>query len=129
LFQVLRVPYVEAGALKNEIELLSGAQNLNSITIPATPENAAAAKIHTKVSNLSADVETVLTALLDRWIELGTDVTSLDGSVASVSGITCSTQLERKEIRDQVIYIVPFLSHHDQIKKTSGASFFVPMTQ
>ena len=71
---------------------------------------------------IDADIQTELESLLDDYIDLGTDMTMIDGgSIGNLSGIRWSPQEDREEIRRQVLALVPFWRHHDELlRSTSG---------
>lgn len=71
-----------------------------------------------------ADIQTVLEAHLDEWIDLGTDTSVVDqGAVGAVQGITDSIPAQREEIRRKVLVLVPFWRCHTEIEhqKSAGA--------
>lgn len=75
-----------------------------------------------------AAVTTVLENLLDLWIDLGTDITTIDaGSIGNVQGINNSVKDERTEIQRQVLILVPFWRVQDQILRSSGNGAFIPV--
>jgi hypothetical protein len=56
-----------------------------------------------------ADLTTVLEALLDKWIALGTRVDSMvDGNIGGIQSVNYSVEKERAEIKSQVQIIVPY---------------------
>lgn len=70
----------------------------------------------------SAQAEVVLTAYLDRWIEIGTNVVNIDsGSTGAVGGVTSRPDDERLEIQKQVKVVVPFYRAHVEIERASAA--------
>lgn len=113
LFQILRCPYsLSAGVLSD-----------TGLSVEPTTVAAVSTDVQTKtaiqayVAALSADVLTELTTLLDRWIALGTDCTSIDGgSVESIAGLTDNPDKERQVIRDMVITIVPYYRKADELR-------------
>jgi hypothetical protein len=67
-----------------------------------------------------ADLEVVLKRYLDKWIALGTDVTTIDsGSLGNLSGLNDDPERERLEIRRQVLVIVPFYRHHEELLRAA----------
>ncbi len=76
-------------------------------------------------AELDNDMTTVLNALLDAWIALGTDTTAIDaGAVGNVQGITLTIAAEREEIKKQVLIIVPAYRCHEEFERP-GASVMV----
>lgn len=77
------------------------------------------------VSDIYPDsgIQAVLESYLDDWIDLGTDVTSIDGgSIGNISGVTMNIGAEREEIRRQTLVLVPFWRAHDEIQRSRGGS-------
>ena len=75
-----------------------------------------------------ADTEAALKVYLNKWIALGTDVTTIDsGSLGNLSGLNDDPERERLEIRRQVLVIVPFYRHHEELLRASKASSTVPI--
>lgn len=78
----------------------------------------------------SAGILAVLEALLDEWIDLGTDTSVVDqGSVGNVQGITDSIPMQREEIRRKVLVIVPFWRQHAELERARSASASVMLVR
>lgn len=70
-----------------------------------------------------AAVETELVTLLDAWLALGYDVSTLDnGSVGNIQGITDSAAAERSEIASRVRTLVPFWRYYEQMLRGGGGA-------
>lgn len=119
LFQVLEVPYATQASVVNNGELSVATTDVTGDT------NAAKTVITTYVNALIADVDVaaVLTTLLDRWVALGTDTTTVSGGqVGEISGVTVDPAAERLEIRRQTLVLVPFWHYHEEIERSQAAS-------
>lgn len=118
LFQILEVPYsVQASVVKPS--------ELAVATLDVTDDpNAAKTVILAYVVALvtDTDVQTVLVALLNRWIALGTDTTTVvSGQIGDISGVTADPNNERLEIRRQTLVLVPFWHYHEELERSSRA--------
>lgn len=66
---------------------------------------------------------TALTTLLTAWQALGTNnITLQQGAVGNISGIDTSTDAQRAEIRKQVIVLVPYYRHYDEMLRRRSAT-------
>jgi hypothetical protein len=120
LFQILEVPYVtrvnylQPGHITAEPRDASGsAYAARTLILQHLTDN-----IYT-----DGDVEDVLEARLDDWINLGIDTTSMDqGAVGNVQGLRMDPEADRAEIRRQVLILVPFFRAHDEISRGNSSS-------
>ena len=79
--------------------------------------------LYSHLNNLPVADETVLKSLMDAWIALGTCVVELNGgSVGNINGVTMTPGMEREEIRKQVLPIVPFYRHHEEMQRQKGGA-------
>ena len=122
LFQILEVPYTTSvGRVITE----------GLVTETRSVTGSAKATKDLILAHLTAEVypeptvETSLKALLDAWIDLGTDTTAIEqGEVGNVRGLTTTVAGEREEIRKQTLIIVPFYRYHEQYSR-GGLSMMV----
>lgn len=120
LFEVLEVPYATvsndllAGGLAAQPHEMTGSARSAKTMILAHVESAICG---------DADIQAVLEVLLDRWIAMGTDASSLEGgSFGNVSGVTDNPDDERAVIRRKVLVQVPFWRHHQELLHLSGGN-------
>lgn len=71
--------------------------------------------------------ENKLKVYLDRWIQLGTDVVTLNGGVGPVQGVACDPEKERLEIQRQVKGMVPFYRAHEEVSRLATAGAYIPI--
>ena len=91
------------------------------------------ASVHQAIQELEAHLtdladnysehETVLAALLDKWVALSTDVTTIEqGGVGNMQGLSDNPEMERVEIRRQVLVIAPFYRRHQELSRLDEMS-------
>jgi hypothetical protein len=121
LFQILEIPY----SLRVNYLIQPG-----QITAePRDATNSAYAARTLVLQHLTdniypdTDIQTVLEARLDDWINLGIDTTSMEqGSVGNVAGLRMDPDADRAEIRRQVLILVPFYRAQDEISRGNSSS-------
>lgn|ERR1035437_628716 len=120
LFRCLEVPYATS-----QVTLISPR---NMAGQPYTMEGSARAAF-TQIQNwltsnvyTNADLQTALEALLDLWIAMGVNTTSITGAVGALQGVAFDPRQKREEIRKQVADIVPFFREHERLQNAQGRS-------
>lgn len=115
LFQILEVPYTTSVGYIYPDGLTAQISDVASSSI-------AAKNLITTFLTLNvypdATLQAVLETLLDAWIALGTDTTSIvNGSVGNIAGVNSEPDAERGEIRKQTVIIVPYYRADEQLRR------------
>jgi hypothetical protein len=121
LYQILEVP------MGGKVSKLQDENNLTAFQFEATSGNATPLLIEQHIAAMDVGQLAELESLLDKWIDLGTDVIELDGGVGSVQGIKYSSEAERDLIRRRVINAVPFYRHTEEAmnRHRAGRNIFL----
>ena|SRR3990167_6979310 len=128
LFEALEVPYLTSFYTLDEIGSLS-----SQTTIGGGTAAQAFTSIQTHLDTLtSANGETQLIAMLDRWITIGTKVANIEaGAVGGLQGVSMNYENERALLRERIKVIVPYYKFHEvlALRASQGAraSMSVPI--
>lgn len=119
LFQILDVPYF---AGHYTVDGMGGLTSLSDLS-GATQGQAKTTILDFLTNNIetSAQLTTVLTIDLDRWLSIGSQVARIEnGAVGSLQGVTYDFRHERTLIAERVRIIVPFYKYHEVIARKIG---------
>jgi len=126
LFEIIDTPYT------GNVDEMYGKFGLSALTYEVSNDGKVQLKVLARLAELKSEEETVLTAYIDKWQAIGTQIWTMDaGSIGSTSGFNISPDTELGRIRSRVKNLIPVRHYWENVEKSAqeaGAGGFSQIT-